>query len=283
MIFLSPAKLNLVLRIKGSDPRDNYHFIESVFDPVSLYDVLDVEITQGRKITVVDYFKKLKVPQEKNIVYKAVKLLAKKSGFVSGVKVTLYKHIPNGAGLGGGSSNAATVIKALNQLLGLKLTEPEMARIGYSCGADVPFFIYAKPAFVSGKGEKISKYDRKNVFWYVVVVHKDIRITTKDAYGWYDHKINLTNDKSYTNIMYGYKKGVYAFLYNDFESVIYGRYPVLKNVRDFLLKTDCVDASLSGSGSAVYAMFDTRKAALEGYKKAVKVWKGSFVGLAHSI
>jgi 4-diphosphocytidyl-2-C-methyl-D-erythritol kinase len=147
----------------------------------------------------------------------------------------------------------------------------------------VPFFIYGKPAFVSGKGEKVSKYGRKGLFWYVVVVHKDIQVATKDAYDWYDHKINLTNDKSYTNIMYGYKKGVYAFLYNDFESVIYGRYPRLKKIRDSLLKLDCVDACLSGSGSAVYAMFDGRKAALEGYKTAVKEWKGSFVGFAHSI
>lgn len=283
MIFLSPAKLNLVLKIKGVDPKDKYHIIESVFDPVSLYDILDVEITQAPGIKVIDYFKRLKIKQEKNIVFKAIKLMVEKYSIKAGVKATLYKHVPNGAGMGGGSSNAAAAIMALNKLLGLKLSAAEMAQIGFKCGSDVPFFIYGKPAFVRGKGEKISKYQRKGVFWYVVVVHKLVKVATKDAYGWWDAKINLTNDKSYTNIIYGYKKGAYAFLYNDFEKVIYEKYPVLKEVRDSLLEKDCIDASLSGSGSAVFAIFDSRKAALAAYKKVRSEWKGSYVGLAHSI
>lgn len=283
MIFLSPAKLNLVLKIKGTDASDNYHFIESVFDPVSLYDILDVEITKDRKIKVIDYFKKLKIKQEKNIVYKAVKMILKEFRVKAGVKITLYKHLPHGAGMGGGSSNAATAIMALNKLLGLKMTNAQMAKIGFKCGADVPFFIYGKPAFVTGKGEKIKKYARKGIFWYVVVVHKSVKVATKDAYGWFDAELNLTNTKSYTNIIYGYKKSIFTFLYNDFESVIYRHYPVLKEVRDSLLKQDCIDASLSGSGSAVFGLFDSRKAALTAYKKMRTEWKGSFVGLAHSI
>ena len=283
MIFLSPAKLNLVLKIKNKDPKDNYHYIESIFDPISLYDILDVEITRGREIRVIDYFKKLKISEQKNIVYKAVKLMAEKYKFKFGVKITLYKHIPDGAGMGGGSSNAAAAIMALNKLLGLKLGNAEMAEIGFKCGSDVPFFIYGKPAYAAGKGEKIREYPRKVVFWYVIVVHKAVKVATKDAYGWYDSEIHLTKAKSYTNIMYGYKNGAYAFLYNDFENVIFRKYPVLKQVRDSLLKHHCIDASLSGSGSAVFALYDSRHAALAGYIKAGCEWKGSFVGLAHSI
>jgi 4-diphosphocytidyl-2-C-methyl-D-erythritol kinase len=283
MIFLSPAKLNLVLKIKGRDPKDGYHLIESVFDPISLYDVLDVEITQKRAIQVIDKFKKLGIKQDKNIIYKAVKMMADKYKIDSGIKIELYKHIPNGAGMGGGSSNAATAILAINRLLGLKLSVAEMSGIGYRCGADVPFFIQAKAAFVTGKGEKIGKYDRKKEFWYVVAVHKDIKVRTNEAYKWFDGEINLTNDKSYTNIIYGYRNSSYAFLYNDFESVIYKRYPVLKSIKEYFLLQDCVDASLSGSGSAVFAMFDRRQGALDCFKKTRLEWKGSFVGLAHSI
>ena len=283
MIFLSPAKLNLVLKIKGKDPKDNYHYIESIFDPISLCDILDMDITQDREIRVIDYFGKLKIGRKKNIVYRVVKLMDDKYKFKCGVKITLYKHIPDGAGMGGGSSNAATAILALNKLLGLKLGNAEMAEIGFKCGADVPFFIYGKPSFVTGKGEKIREYKRKSVFWYVVVAHKAVKVATKDAYGWYDSEIHLTNVKSYTNIMYGYKNGGYAFLYNDFESMIFKKYPVLKEVRDSLVRHHCMDASLSGSGSAVFALYDSRHAALAGYIKAKSEWKGSFVGLAHSI
>lgn len=283
MIFLSPAKLNLVLKIKNKDKKDGYHNIESVFDPISLYDILDVEITEKSGIELIDYFNKLKIKPQNNIVYRIVKLMLERYKVENGVKITLYKHIPNGAGMGGGSSNAATAILALNKILGLRLSTKVMAKIGFECGADVPFFVYGKPAFVTGKGEKIRAYARKRVLWYVVVVHKAVKVATKSAYEWYDSKNNLTNVKAYTNIIKGYKKGQYTFLYNDFESVIYEKYPVLKEVRDSLLKQDCIDACLSGSGSAVFALFDSRQAALVSYKKIRTQWKGSYVVLAHSI
>ncbi len=282
MRFFAPAKLNLVLNIGKKDKKDGYHFLESVFEPVSLFDELDIEITRAG-VEVVDKFNTLKLPQEKNIVYKAAMLMMKKYGISKGVKVTLYKYIPNGAGLGGGSSDAATVILAINRIFKLRLSSAEMAKTARKIGSDVPFFIYQKRAFVSGKGEKIRVLKVKKPFWFVIIVHKAIKIATKDAYKWFDAQTNLTNDKSYTIINSRNKKDDCGFLYNNFEPVVYGKFPILLRIKESFLRHGCLDSSLSGSGSAVFALFKDRMGALKCLKKVSREWKGSFICLARSI
>jgi 4-diphosphocytidyl-2-C-methyl-D-erythritol kinase len=282
MIFISPAKVNLGLKITGKDPADGYHTIESVFDPVSLYDIIDIAPKSGKNVEIIDCFGALNIPQEKNIMYKAVKLIFDEYHVKKGIKITLYKYIPNGAGLGGGSSNAATVIKAVNILYDLHMTAGDMVKIGYKCGSDVPFFIKCRRSLVTGKGNKIREVKDKKLKWYVIAVHKNIRVCTKDAYKWFDEEKNLTKDLSYTNIIYRNSKERQGFLYNDFESVVFGKYPELKEIKESFFKFNCLDASLSGSGSAVYALFDSRRKAFKCCSMMGRDGEGSFVCLAHS-
>lgn len=289
MIFLAPAKINLTLQITGRDPKDGYHFIESVFDPVSLYDILDIEPSQGGGISVKDVLSRLKIKQENNLVYRAAKLLQKASGTRQGACITLYKHIPYGAGLGGGSSDAAAVLKGLNRLWGLKFSKNKLKKLAFILGSDVPFFIDPRPANVHGKGNIIKPFKRPAVLWYVIVVKKGVKVSTPDAYNWYDidNKLTLSQnpDILVPRLMREPKIPLSAIsLYNDFEAPVYKRLKILRKVRDTLLKCgNAAGACMSGSGAAVFALFMKKKNAQACFRKMKKVFKGSFICLAHSL
>jgi 4-diphosphocytidyl-2-C-methyl-D-erythritol kinase len=283
MIFLSPAKINLILKITGRDPKDGYHYLDSVFDPVSLYDIIDIEKISGDAIEVVDHFKQLNIPAEKNLIHKAALLVKKQCGIKGGIKITFYKYIPSGAGLGGGSSNAATVIKGMNCIFKQGLTTGEMARLGFKLGSDVPFFIYSKASYVFGKGNKIRAFSDMDKYWYVICVPKGIRVATKEAYDWYDDEKNLTKAVPYIKLVDVRKKDFSKLLENDFESSVFKRYGKLKELKEDFLRHGGENAGLSGSGSAVYGLFKDRRGARECYKKIRRAWRGCFISLAHSI
>jgi 4-diphosphocytidyl-2-C-methyl-D-erythritol kinase len=283
MRLLSPAKINLSLKITGRDPADGYHFLDSVFDPVSLYDIIDVEKTPGNKVQVIDFFKSLKIPPEKNIMFKAASLMKKNYKIKGGIKITFYKYIPSGAGLGGGSSNAASVIKGVNCLYKLGLKDTEMASIGFKLGSDVPFFIYLKRAHVTGKGNKIKAILRIKKNWYVICVPRGIRVSTKEAYKWYDDEKKLTKAVSYTKLNVTKRKAGTVKSNNDFESPVFRKYGKLKKLKEDFLRHGSVSASLSGSGSAVFGIFSDRRGAVSCYKKIRSAWRGSFVSLAHTV
>jgi len=283
MIFLSPAKINLILKITGRDPKDGYHYIDSIFDPVSLYDIIDIEQTPGNAVEVVDYFKKLNIPAEKNIIYKAASLVRKQCGIRRGIKITFYKYIPSGAGLGGGSSNAATVIRGMNCIFKPGLSVGEMARLGFKLGSDVPFFIHSRAAYVYGKGNKIKAFSDIGGYWYVICVPRGIRVATREAYEWYDDEKNLTKALPYIKLIDVQMKDCSKLLQNDFESPVFKRYGELRDLKKDFLRHGSENAGLSGSGSAVYGLFKDRRGALECYRKIRRAWRGCFISLAHSI
>lgn len=281
MIYLSPAKVNLTLRITGRDPKDGYHYIDSVFDPISLYDLIDIEPVPDKSITVIDKLGKLNIPQEKNIVYKAAKLMFDRFKLKGGLKITLYKVIPDGAGLGGGSANAATVLTVMNIIYKLKLPDKKLCGLGAKLGSDVPFFIYCKRARVTGKGEKITPVKKGGFNWYVLVCPK-VKVPTKDAYTWLDREkksSNLTFESPY-NIL---TKKPDKALYNDFEKVVFKKHNVLRKIKQKLLMTKPVDAALSGSGATVYALYKTKALAVSAYEKVSRTCRNSFVCMAHTI
>ena len=201
MIFLAPAKINLSLHITGRDKKDGYHFITSIFDPVSLYDLLDIEVLEKPVLILKDALGRLKIKPEKNLAYRAAQLLQRHARVKQGAKITLYKHIPDGAGLGGGSSDAAAVLKALNTLWGLNFGLNRLKKLAIKLGSDVPFFLYSGPCFVSGKGEKIKPVKRNKAFWYLIVVKNGVKVATPDAYGWFDRDLRLTLSKNYTKLL----------------------------------------------------------------------------------
>ena len=286
MIYLSPAKVNLSLRITGKDPKDGYHFIDSIFDPVSLYDVIEIEKADNNAVTVKDVCHALDIAQEKNIVYRAAVLFGETYNIKSGVNIKLYKNIPNGAGMGGGSSNAATVLHAMNDIFKVKAPLKELSMLGFKLGSDVPFFIYNRTARVSGKGERISPVVRKKALWYVLLC-KNTHVSTKKAYELLDNEKKLTIDNSYNILVLRYLKGQAVkggFLQNDFENPIFKAFPGLKKVKIALKKqNNCIDACLSGSGATVFALFETKADADICCRKMKAEFPGSFVKTAHSI
>lgn len=289
MIFLAPAKVNLTLQITGRDPRDGYHYIRSVFDPISLYDVLDIEPDTTGRVTVKDALGRLKVSPEKNLAYRAAMLLKQASGTHFGAHLTLYKHIPDGAGLGGGSSDAAAVLKGLNKLWGLKYPIKKLEKLAFKLGSDVPFFLKAGPALVCGKGEKIRPIKREKKLWYVIVVKKGVKVPTPSAYKWYDSDYGLTLSQNadilIARLMREPKIPSSAVsLYNDFERPVFRRKRVLGEVKKGLLRCgNAAGACMSGSGAAVFALFAEKEDACACCKRTTKFFKGSFVCLAHSI
>ncbi len=279
MKILAPAKINLYLKILKKDKKDGYHYINSIFYPVTLYDVLNFKITKTPNIKIIDKFKKLKIQQEKNLIYKAIKLIFKDYKIKKGVKVILHKNIPDGAGLGGGSSDAAATLIALNKLLNLKLSLRKLINYAKRLGSDVPFFIFKKSAFVSGKGEKIKLIKNKKKFWVLLVV-PDFKISTKDAYKWYDRSLNnrkknLTNHQN--NIIINKN-----LLFNDFENVVFEKYKKLKNIQE-KLKIFTPYVLLSGSGSSIFALFETKDRAISSYEIVKKELKSNKVFLVKTI
>jgi 4-diphosphocytidyl-2-C-methyl-D-erythritol kinase len=289
MIFSAPAKVNLTLQITGKDKKDGYHFLSSVFDPISLYDYIDIIPRITPEITVKDSFGRLKIKPEKNLVYRAAAILKNASGTGKGADITLYKYIPDGAGLGGGSSDAAAVLKGLNRLWGLKYSINKLKKIAFKIGSYVPFFISGQPSLISGKGDIVKPVKRKSVYWYVIIIKKGIKVSTADAYNWYDIDNKLTLSQK-SNILAPRLVGEskiqtpIIYLYNDFEAPVFRRKKALQKVKETLLKCgNAAGVCMSGSGSSIYALFRKKKDALACYKRSNRIFRGSFICLAHSI
>ncbi len=261
--LLSPAKINLRLEII-SKREDGYHEIETIFHKINIFDEISLETTSDHKIalTVDDP----SIPADKtNLVYKAASLLFKSIGINPGIKIDLRKKIPSGAGLGGGSSNAAITLIGLNRLLNLKLANKKLKEIAFQLGADVPFFLTdSTTASASGIGEKIKNIETNDKMWFLVIF-PGFTVSTAWAYKSFS-KYNLLTKSTKNNIINNYKTDintVKSLLYNDFESVVNNRYPEVTVIKEQLIKTGAQGTLLSGSGSSVFGIYPDKKSALK--------------------
>ncbi len=256
--FPSCAKVNLFLYIIGRRA-DGYHLIKSLFVPVSLFDILKVRLISKSGLIVrcdEDWF-----DSSNNTLKKAFDYFSKFSGFKIGMSIWLIKNIPVGSGLGGGSSNAATLLKLLNILMKLRdgnaLKLDELLYIGAKIGADVPFFIKGRPAMIEGIGDIIKEIRLKDDL-YFVIAYPSIPFYTRNMYNLYDKLNRLTKhtkgDKHLPPFL-GYKY-IARTVYNDFEAVLRGRRSkIIMNLKNSLKKYGAGAAALSGSGSAVFGIF----------------------------
>lgn len=253
----APAKINLYLRIKDRRP-DGYHDIDSLMQTVSLYD----EITLEKSNDIELYCSGLDdVKTEDNLTYKAAKLIAEMSYF-PGVRITLKKNIPTGAGLAGGSSDAAFVIRGLIKLYGLSFNRGELVRRASLLGADVPLFLGRGQARVSGIGDKIEDCFLP-LDYKVLIAKPPFSIETSEAYRWLDvsreSKPSLRTSKDLIFL----KKRVTGSrfihsanqFFNDFEDVVFPKYPQLYHIKQSLKDEGAFYAGMSGSGSAVFGLF----------------------------
>jgi len=263
MKYLAPAKVNLGLYI--TDKRSNgYHELASIFLPISLYDELD--IIPDKKTNDVDIVTSgsfaFDVEKTKHTVYKAYVAIKEYCKIDYGFKVEIKKNIPFQAGLGGGSSDAASFILACNELLDLRLSQKEMELIGLGVGADVPFFLKKKPCYVEGIGEILSSFDILKDYW-VVVAKPLAGLDTARVYS--NITLNLTlkslNAKRKEHLrsltFQGLKDaGELVGLSNDLEGPSVRMVPQILEVKHFLDKASPLVCMMSGSGSAVFALFD---------------------------
>ncbi len=251
MEILSPAKINLFLHITGKRS-DGYHEIITLMCCVGLYD--SVTIDPGLKeisITCSDP----KVPEdETNLAFKAASLFFKTLNRPEGVKISIEKNIPVGAGLGGGSSNAASVLSALNRYYDFPFSQDELISMGLSIGADVPFFIYRKPAIATGIGENLKAYERISKF-HILLVYPGFSVSTAEVY----NNLNLGLTKCPKKL--NYKSfieqdfDIEHHLCNDLETVAESRYPDIPAAKKALLSHGAIGALMSGSGPTVFGLF----------------------------
>ncbi len=254
----APAKINLFLEILGKRD-DGYHEIETVMQEIDLVDNLQFEeIQEGVRLKCNDK----NIPSdENNLVCKAANLILNECGIKKGVLISLEKNIPVGAGLGGGSSDAATTLKALNLLWKIGLNDAELMHFAAKLGSDVPFFIKGKTSLCSGRGEKITPVEVKSEMNYLIIF-PHINISTTMIYR--NLKIDLTKkiiDVSFfLNALKHHKAvGISKLLFNRLEEVIFTTYPDLLDVKKVLGHYDFCGLSVSGSGSAFFGLCKDRQ------------------------
>lgn len=256
LIIPAYAKVNLGLRVLRRRP-DGFHDIVTVYQRLSLCDVVAVELTGGDEVYIGP---PLTDAPEENLAIRAVDAFRKRFGLRRGVRVELTKRIPSGAGLGGGSSDAAAVLKALAQMRGIATDEPELFRVAENLGADVPFFLSGWSAALGcGKGEALEQRKGLSREAWAVVLVPDFKVSTREAYKWVDECLTFNEDKNkiYDCIFRAYAGGAPApELANDFEGPVTARHPELAEALLRLRSCGAIYASLSGSGSAVFGLFD---------------------------
>ena len=248
MIVYPNAKINLGLNILRKR-KNGYHDISSVFYPVKeCVDILEIV-----KFDTFEFVNSgIKIPDGENICEKAWKLLHKDYR-IGNVKIHLHKQIPIGSGLGGGSSDASFTLKALNELFGLNLTNLQLEKYSEMLGADCPFFIDNRPKLVEGIGEKMISIDLDLSEFEIRLINPRIHISTEEAYSRVVPKIPELNVNEIIELPINEWKNI---LKNDFEDSVFLQHSLLEDIKNSLYKEGAIYASMSGSGSVVYGIFE---------------------------
>jgi 4-diphosphocytidyl-2-C-methyl-D-erythritol kinase len=284
----APAKINLSLRVVGQR-RDGYHLLDTIMVPVSLYDELDIRkigAARAKKKAPVRLIKVTcdhpLVPRgEKNIAYRAARLLMQRAGSEQAVHIHIRKRIPVGAGLGGGSTDAAATLIGLNRLLKLRLSAAKLEKMALSVGADVPFFIRARPARARGIGERLDPIRKLARFW-VVIVYPGFPVSTERVFQSFCS--TLTKPPVNTSISSSLKslEKLAGLLHNDLESVTLKRYPKLSLIKARLLHEGAAGGLMSGSGSSVFGVFASKDQAARALRRLRKE-EGAKAFLVHAL
>jgi len=248
MIVFPNAKINLGLFITEKRA-DGFHNLESLFLPIPLYDILEVTAST-EETSLVCTGESNDIPTEKNIVYKAWKLL-QEAYEIGPVKIHLHKIIPSGAGMGGGSSDGSFMLKALNELFQLNLSVAQLEDFAAQLGSDCPFFINNTASLITGRGEGVEPVDFNLEGKYLVVVNSGIHISTAQAFQGIQPKPSNFDWTQLVEI-----KELNDALKNDFEPQVFKLFPEIEKIKESLLKSGAIYASMSGTGSTVYGIFN---------------------------
>ncbi|MBP6402664.1 MAG: 4-(cytidine 5'-diphospho)-2-C-methyl-D-erythritol kinase [Bacteroidia bacterium] len=270
MISFPNCKINLGLHVLGKRP-DGFHDIETIFYPVPWNDIL--EIVPNEDLNANTEFKSTGIrvfgPKEKNLCLKAYQLLSEKYTLPP-VKMHLHKIIPIGAGLGGGSADAANTLLNLNKLFKLNIAEEEMEKFSSELGSDCAFFIRNKAMYATEKGNVLEPITLKLKNLFIVIVKPRVHISTVEAYAGISPQKKKISLKELVRFPIEEWKNQ---IENDFEKTIFETHPGIRNIKTKLYKFGALYASMSGSGSAVYGLFKEEKN-LRAYFRSCTVWHG---------
>jgi 4-diphosphocytidyl-2-C-methyl-D-erythritol kinase len=258
MKILSPAKINLFLHICGKRP-DGYHELFSLMCRITLFDELSLEIGRGKTIEI-DCTHPDVPADDTNLAHRAASLFQSKLKSARGVNIHLNKKIPVAAGLGGGSSNAASVLMALNTYYDRPFNRQQLMEIGLGLGADVPFFIFQKPAIATGIGEKLEAFEGA-LPYHILLLYQGFNVSTAETYQ--NLNFGLTNDqkKPKNNSLKRNWFKPARHLTNDLERVTVAKYPEIGLAKEKLLNLGAIGALMSGSGPTVFGLFDNPETA----------------------
>ena len=249
MLCFPSAKINLGLSVLSKRP-DAYHSIESLLYPIQLVDILEIIENQDRDEFTLSGLS-LEIPIEQNIVLKTLKLLRSHYSFPK-VKIHLHKQIPSGAGLGGGSSDAAHTLLTINKLFQLAISRKKLKDLASQIGSDCPFFIDSAPQYASSRGEILEPFELNLKPLKLLLIIPDFSISTEFAYSKIKIEKHIVLPKDALNQPI---KKWRQLLKNDFEISIFAKFPELNHLKENLYLEGAIYASMSGSGSAIYGLF----------------------------
>jgi len=252
MIY-APAKINLRLRVLRLRP-DGYHDIETVFERIALFDRIVLKPSKSSAVKI--FCDARGVPTGKrSLIRRTVELLRKEEGVSKGVEVKIFKKIPIAAGLGGGSSDAASILKGLKSLWRLGTSRARLAELGKSLGADIPFFL-KNCSFASGRGrgDEIKKLKSTEKFWHLII-SPPVKLLSKDIYK--------------ESSLRGGRKAA-SFFSNDLENAVFKKAPIVRKLKNTLIDIGAKYSLVSGSGPSVFSLFENRKEAIRAKKLLIR-------------
>ncbi len=253
MVSFPNAKINIGLNITEKRP-DGYHNIETIFYPIGLCDKLSFEIAKGDETSLFISGIKIDGDPNDNLIIRAYNLL-KNNYYLPSLNIFLEKNIPFGAGLGGGSADAAFMLKMLNEEFNLNLTPIDLEKFAAELGADCPFFVLNKPVFASGIGNVFSNINISIKGYYIVLVKPNVYVSTSNAYS------GVKVQKSAFSLLNLSEKSISEWkdiVVNDFEKSVFLKFPAIAAIKETLYQQGALYASMSGSGSSVYGIFDKK-------------------------
>ncbi len=255
MITFPNAKINLGLNIVEKRP-DGYHNLETVFYPVALEDALEVtkmpEVRGNEKYRLHQYGTEIAGKPEDNLVVKAYRLLDGEFGLPP-IEIHLFKHIPSGAGLGGGSSDAAFMLKLLNEKFRLDLPNENLENYAARLGADCPFFIANKPVYAEGTGNVFSSTPLSLKGYQILLIKPDIFVSTREAFS---HITPHCPEMALKEVINRPVTEWKELMVNDFEKSVFPQHPQIGEIKKELYRQGAIYAAMSGSGSSVFGLFE---------------------------
>ena len=277
LILSAPAKINYLLDVTGKRP-DGYHDLRMIMQRVNLCDTITLTLADTPGINV-SCSAKGTPDGPGNIAWKAARTLLDRTESSAGVNIEIVKKIPVAAGLGGGSSDAASVLMGMNELLHLGLSDRQLMEIGCKLGADVPFFIFKSAALAEGVGDKLTPLPKMPKCW-ILLVNPGVHVST----AWVYRSLQLTSRGELNKLPKFFEsiEDVVSILSNDLESVTIPAFPVIADIKTRLMKLGAVGSMMSGSGPTVFGVFKSFDAA-EAARREVTRDTGWFAATAETL